>query len=77
MEKLLPPFKAIFAELDETKFVETLHLGEIPGWDSMNSINLLMELETQLGGDYGNLQLTGEMSLGELAAALRSRGAEL
>jgi acyl carrier protein len=43
-------------------------LAEIDGWDSMNAINLQMELEQQSGIAELNLKLTDQTTLAEIAS---------
>ena len=43
---LFPVLKTVFPHLDENNYNVHLQMGDIPGWDSMNSVNLQMEIES-------------------------------
>jgi hypothetical protein len=45
-------------------------LKEIPGWDSMNSVNLELSINAEYGLDSSNFTLTDETTLKELATQL-------
>jgi acyl carrier protein len=58
---------------------ETTKLETIPEWDSMNSINLTVELESAFGVSLLNsgVVLTGEHTLGDVCKILLERGAKV
>jgi acyl carrier protein len=70
MEKLGQVIRSTFG-LDE-RFLLTAQtrLKEIPGWDSMNSVNLELSIKAEYGLDPGKFTLTDETTLKELAAQL-------
>lgn len=70
MERLCQVICSTF-ELDE-RFLLTaqMQLKDIPGWDSMSSVNLELSINAEYGLDPGNFTLTDETTLKELAAQL-------
>lgn len=46
MKRIKEALIAVFEDFDESMFNDNLMLGDIPGWDSMNSINFQMALES-------------------------------
>jgi acyl carrier protein len=52
-----------------------LRLGEITGWDSMNSVNLALELESHFGVDLSDVILTPQQTVIDVASIIESRGA--
>ena len=46
-------------------------LEDIPDWDSMNAVSVMVQLSKRLGKPLKGLPLTKGMTLGELEAALR------
>jgi acyl carrier protein len=47
-------------------------LQDIPDWDSMNAVNLIMRLESRLGVPLRGIKLNGAMTLGELDKAIQA-----
>jgi acyl carrier protein len=54
-----------------------LPLGDIDGWDSMNSVTFTMELERVFMVDLGGVFLTADQTVGDVVALLREKGAEV
>jgi acyl carrier protein len=52
-----------------------LPLGDLEGWDSMNAVNLSMELERLFEVDLEGAILTADQTLADVVALLRSKGA--
>ncbi|HAD83171.1 MAG: hypothetical protein A2509_11065 [Candidatus Edwardsbacteria bacterium RIFOXYD12_FULL_50_11] len=75
MEKIRTALKNVFPELKDEQVVDGLKLYDIPGWDSMNVINLQLELETILGLDLSAFQMTGDLTLKQLREKLAQAGA--
>lgn len=48
----------------------TTRLSELPGWDSMSSVNLEIAIETAYGVDRSQFDLGDEVTLAELSAQL-------
>ena len=75
MEKIRTALKNVFPELKDEQVTDELKLYDIPGWDSMNVINLQLELETILGLDLSAFQMTGDLTLKQLREKLAEAGA--
>ena len=77
MELLRQAIVYVFPEADGSKITLETKLGEIPGWDSMNAVNVLVQLEAQTG--RGDLQLvfSGKLTIAQLVESLRAQGVEI
>ena len=75
MDKVIRCIHAVFPDADESALTPESRLGGIPGWDSMNSVNLLLELEAAFSVRLLNEMLSGDQRLADVVALLRSKGA--
>jgi len=75
--RLTEAIRAVFDDFAPDELTLALTLGEIPDWDSMNSVNLVLELESTLDVDLQGVLLVADQSIGDLVALLRDRGAKL
>jgi acyl carrier protein len=75
MDKILESLNDVFSFDEPPRFTPETRLEDIPDWDSMNAVNLMMRLEAHLGKSVKGVRINGRMTLGELEAALRSAGA--
>ena len=75
MDKIIAAIKSVFEEFDESEFNPDMLLDEIPDWDSMNSINFQLELETAFEVDLSDVVLTGEHKISDIFEILREQGA--
>ena len=77
MELLRQAIVYVFPEADGSKITLETKLAEIPGWDSMNAVNVLAQLEAQTG--RGDLQLvfSSELTIAQLVESLRAQGVAL
>ena len=73
-EKLAGALSEVF-EFDASDLRVELVLGEIEGWDSMNAVNLTLELETAFGVELAGVILTAEQTIADVVALLREHGA--
>jgi acyl carrier protein len=62
-------------DLEPGSFPLDRALGEIEGWDSMNSVNLTLALESAFGVELDGVILTAEQTLADVAGILLERGA--
>ncbi len=74
MEPLKKALKTVFEEFDEKEFSENLELSEIPGWDSMNSVNLQLELESIFGVEFSGFQIGGAHKIKDIIKYLEKHG---
>jgi len=65
----------VFDEADDTEFTNDLKLEDIPGWDSMTRVSLVMEIDSQYGVKVTEEDLAGEKTLGEIADLVAARKA--
>ncbi len=54
---------------------DDLPLGDLDGWDSMNAVNLTLELESAFGMELAGVILTADQTIADVLELLRSRGA--
>jgi acyl carrier protein len=73
MEKLCQLIRETFSLNEKIILSEKTYLREIPGWDSMNAVNLEIAIETAYGVEPSQLELTDDTSLTELAAQLEKK----
>lgn len=74
MDKLRNALENVLFDWDRSTFPPAVRLGEIPGWDSSATVDLLMALEVNHGVSLQGVQLRDAQMIGELADLLRSRG---
>ena len=73
-DKLVGALSEVF-EFPAADFRPELALGDIEGWDSMNAVNLTLELETAFGIELAGVILTADQTLADVIALLREHGA--
>jgi acyl carrier protein len=54
---------------------DDLPLGDLDGWDSMNAVNLTLELESAFGVELAGVILTADQTIADVLELLRERGA--
>lgn len=74
MEKTVKAIRSVFPEMKADAITADLRLGNIPGWDSMNSINLQIELEKEFAVDLSDTQLTEGLKLSDVLDILKNKG---
>lgn len=72
MELLLKAIKSVFEDFDEKEFNENLEMSEIPGWDSMNSVNLQLEIESVFGIDFSKFIIGGNHKISDIIENIKS-----
>jgi acyl carrier protein len=66
MERLFESIKEVFPEFRAETYGEDMTLNQIPDWDSMNSINLQMQVEERYGVELdSDAPLTGANTIHE------------
>lgn len=76
MELLQQALVSVFPEADAIKMTPEMKLTEIPGWDSMNAVNVLAQLEMRTGRTGLQLVFSNDMTIAQLLEALRAQGVE-
>ena len=77
MDRIKQALKNVFEEFSEEFFNENMLLGDIPDWDSMNSVNFQIELESVFGVDLSDIVLKEEYKISDLLIILRKAGADI
>jgi len=77
MQKIIACLKEVFPECDPAVITDDSRLGDVPGWDSMNSVNLLMELEAAFSVSLVDDVLTSKQKVADIGTLLRSKGVEV
>ena len=77
MKKLIVAIKSVFEDFDEKEFRDDMLLEEINDWDSMNSINFQIELESLLDIDLSDVVLTADNKISDVISVLRSKGVNI
>jgi acyl carrier protein len=75
MKRVLDAIREVFPDFREEDYAAESKLDSIPGWDSMNSINLQLELESSFGMDMGGAPLSGEDTIGMLVSYIEKESA--
>lgn len=69
-------FSEVFV-LPESSVVDSLALGEIPTWDSLAHMMLIVRLEETYQIQFTGDEIADIKSVGDVRAALQAHGAEL
>lgn len=77
MKKLIEVIKSVFPDAVVEKCTLATLLEDIPDWDSMNSVNLQIELENAFGVSFLDDGLDGKTSIQTLMNLLKEKGAKL
>ncbi len=77
MKRILRAIKETFPEFEENKFSEGLTLGSIADFDSMNAINLQINLQAKFGIKFYDFSLKESTSIAEIANFLRNSKIDL
>jgi acyl carrier protein len=74
MEKIKTALLTVFPEINIGTVTEKLKLVTIPGWDSMNSINLQIELEKHFNIELSDSPLGDEQTVSDVIDIIRHKG---
>jgi acyl carrier protein len=74
MDNLLAAVRNTFPNLPVEKIRPATRLSELPNWDSMTAVNLLMEVATSCGTELKNFEPSDTMTLAELAEVIAADG---
>lgn len=72
MERLIQAIHAVFTD-HSGPVTGDMQLVDIAGWDSMNAVNLQMELEFAFDVDLGGVLLHGKLSVAEVEGIVKAR----
>ena len=76
VELLIKAIVSVFPEADASKITLDTKLAEIPGWDSMNAVNVLAQLEALTGRENLQLVFSNSLTISQILEALRAQGVE-
>ena len=76
MELLIKAIVSVFPEADASKITLDTKLADIPGWDSMNAVNVLAQLEALTGRENLQLAFNNSLTISQILEALRAQGVE-
>jgi len=77
MNRYLMAFNKIFSEtfnLPEADIVDALVLSEIPAWDSLAHMMLIVRLEETYGFQFSGDEIADLQSVGDVRQALKAHG---
>ena len=64
----------LFTNVEIKDLTDKTILESLPGWDSMNAINLQIEIESLAGRSNLGIVLTDKMTIHDIKLELRKRG---
>lgn len=70
-------FNALVVEhlkIDAKKIADTLTPADVPGWDSMNYLLFIADVEKEYGVSFTMDEVLEAKSLGDIRKALRAKG---
>jgi acyl carrier protein len=67
----------VFYEWDGANFAPGLRLADVPGWDSMSVVNLILALENSAGVSLRDVKWREVATVGDLAGLIRQRGGKV
>ena len=72
LEKLSSIFKILFNRPD-LELNDNLSAKNVPGWDSFNHVNLIINIEEEFGVQFTNDEVGGMQNVGSLKTLLASK----
>jgi hypothetical protein len=67
----------VLPDTDVGCFSGETKLADIPGWDSMNAVNFLLEIESLSGRQNLQLAFGDEVTISQIVTALRAKGIDV
>jgi len=77
MQRIREALQEVFPHFADASFGETMALGSIPDFDSMNSVNLQLSLESKFHTKLDDLPLNETTKISDIAAYLRTAGIDV
>ena len=71
-DKLSSIFKILF-NLPDLELTDNLSAKDVPGWDSFNHVNLIINIEEEFGIQFTNDEVGGMQNVGNLKTLLASK----
>jgi acyl carrier protein len=69
--------QAVFADVFDNPGIQLrddMGLADVPGWDSLHHINLIVAVESEFGVQFGSEEVASAASVGDIFALLESAG---
>ena len=73
MTRLVGAITAVFPDFDDTAFSPDLEMMQVPGWDSMNSVNLQMQIQSTFDVQFDQFYLNDESKVSDIITFLKSK----
>jgi acyl carrier protein len=67
----------VFYDWDGANYSPALRLADVPGWDSMSVVNLILALENSAGVSLRDVKWREVTTVGDLAGLIRQRGGKV
>ncbi len=77
MTRVKDAITTVFPEFDPATFSDDMEMLAIPGWDSMNSVNLQMQLQTVFAVPFDQFVMGDETRVSDIAAFLKAKKVKL
>ena len=77
MKLIQQAIKNVFPDAVVEDFTEATKLLDIPGWDSMNAVNLAVEIEVLSGCHSLGLEFGDDVTIGQIVERLKARGVNM
>ncbi|MCH8822015.1 MAG: acyl carrier protein [Planctomycetes bacterium] len=74
-ETLTDIFRTLFHQ-PALELTDDLTAKQVPGWDSLNHVNLIIQIEEELGIKFRNDEVAKLVNVGELKAMVREKVAQ-
>ena len=65
-------FRTLFRQPD-LELTDELTAKQVPGWDSLNHVNLIIQIEEELGIRFQHAEVASLTNVGDLKALVRSK----
>jgi len=73
LDVITPVFREVFED-QELVITRNLSAQDVPNWDSLNHITLVVELEQVTGTTFSSEELSSMITVGDLIDSLKSKG---
>lgn len=60
-------------KLDDWEFTDSTVAAEVPGWDSLSHVNVVLAVEKQFGVRFSNVEVLRLTNVGELQRLVNSK----
>ena len=76
LETLTEVFRRVLKKRD-ISLAPSMTAADVPSWDSVNHVNLMIEIEDAFGVRFSTREITGLRNVGGLVDLLRAKGAKV